>query len=115
MRGRTQQSNHDRWVSRSPDGAIRAFTPVFDGLWRNPGPPLPHCATLHAGYSRRDVMRLTSLAAAAIASLAFASTPVRADDYPARFVTMVSPYAAGGGADLIARVVAQKLTERLGR
>jgi tripartite-type tricarboxylate transporter receptor subunit TctC len=60
-------------------------------------------------------MRLNSLAAAAIASLPFVSTPLRADDYPARFVTMVSPYAAGGGADLIARMVAQKLTDRLGR
>jgi tripartite-type tricarboxylate transporter receptor subunit TctC len=60
-------------------------------------------------------MNLPSLAAAAIASLPFVSTPLCADDYPARFVTMVSPYAAGGGADLIARVVAQKLTDRLGR
>jgi tripartite-type tricarboxylate transporter receptor subunit TctC len=60
-------------------------------------------------------MKLISLAAATLASLPLVSTPLRAQDYPARFVTMVSPYAAGGGADLIARVVAQKLTERLGR
>jgi tripartite-type tricarboxylate transporter receptor subunit TctC len=60
-------------------------------------------------------MNLASLAAAILASLLFASTPLRADDYPAHFVTMVSPYVAGGGADLIARVVAQKLTDRLGR
>jgi tripartite-type tricarboxylate transporter receptor subunit TctC len=43
------------------------------------------------------------------------SSPARAQDYPARVVTMVSPYAAGGGADLLARVVAQKLGERLGK
>jgi tripartite-type tricarboxylate transporter receptor subunit TctC len=60
-------------------------------------------------------MKQASLAATAITSLLFAATPLRADDYPVRFVTMVSPYAAGGGADLIARVVAQKLTDRLGR
>jgi tripartite-type tricarboxylate transporter receptor subunit TctC len=60
-------------------------------------------------------MKLASLAAVAVASLPFVSTPACAQDYPVRFVTMVSPYAAGGGADLIARVVAQKLTERLGR
>jgi tripartite-type tricarboxylate transporter receptor subunit TctC len=45
----------------------------------------------------------------------FVSSLARAQDYPARFVTMVSPYAAGGGADLLARVVAQKLTDRLGK
>jgi tripartite-type tricarboxylate transporter receptor subunit TctC len=60
-------------------------------------------------------MKLASLAAAATASLLFVSSPAGAQDYPARFVTMVSPYAAGGGADLLARVVAQKLTDRLGK
>jgi tripartite-type tricarboxylate transporter receptor subunit TctC len=36
-----------------------------------------------------------------------------AQDYPTRSVTVVAPYAAGGGADLIARLLARKLTERL--
>jgi tripartite-type tricarboxylate transporter receptor subunit TctC len=39
----------------------------------------------------------------------------RAQDYPARPVTVVAPYAAGGGADLIARLMAQKLADRLGQ
>jgi tripartite-type tricarboxylate transporter receptor subunit TctC len=60
-------------------------------------------------------MTLGRLCAAAVAGLLFVSSPAGAQDYPARFVTMVSPYAAGGGADLLARVVAQKLTERLGK
>ncbi|HEY6255950.1 MAG TPA: tripartite tricarboxylate transporter substrate binding protein [Xanthobacteraceae bacterium] len=59
-------------------------------------------------------MRLARLAACLVASLLF-SPLARAQDYPRRNVTMVSPFAAGGGADLIARVVAQKLTERLGK
>ena len=41
--------------------------------------------------------------------------PAVAETYPARPVTLVAPYAAGGGADLIARLMAQKLGERLGR
>ena len=38
---------------------------------------------------------------------------VAAQNYPTRPVTIVSPYAAGGGADLVARLMAQKLGERL--
>jgi tripartite-type tricarboxylate transporter receptor subunit TctC len=50
----------------------------------------------------------------ALAALAFAHCAA-AETYPARPVTLVAPYAAGGGADLIARLLAQKLGERLGR
>jgi len=60
-------------------------------------------------------MKLGWFCAAAVASLPFVSTLACGEDYPVRFVTMVSPYAAGGGADLLARVVAQKLTDRLGK
>jgi len=37
-----------------------------------------------------------------------------AESYPARPVTIVVPYAAGGGIDVIARLLAQRLTEDLG-
>jgi tripartite-type tricarboxylate transporter receptor subunit TctC len=36
----------------------------------------------------------------------------RCSGYPSRPVTVVVPYAAGGGLDLVARVLAQKLSER---
>jgi len=49
-----------------------------------------------------------------LALIAYAQ-PARAQDYPTRPVTLVAPYAAGGGADLLARLMAQKLTERLGQ
>jgi tripartite-type tricarboxylate transporter receptor subunit TctC len=38
-----------------------------------------------------------------------------AEDYPARAVTVISPYAAGGGIDLLARLLAARLEQRLGR
>lgn len=38
-----------------------------------------------------------------------------ADDYPSRAVTMIVPWAPGGAVDTVARVVAPKLSERLGK
>ncbi len=49
-------------------------------------------------------------------SLSFASTLARASqDYPNRPVRVLVGFAAGGATDLIARTVAQKLTERTGQ
>jgi len=38
-----------------------------------------------------------------------------AQDYPARPVRMIDPFSPGGSTDILARICAQKLTERLGR
>jgi tripartite-type tricarboxylate transporter receptor subunit TctC len=38
-----------------------------------------------------------------------------AQSFPSRTVTIVSPYQAGGTSDIIARILAQKLSERLGQ
>jgi tripartite-type tricarboxylate transporter receptor subunit TctC len=49
-------------------------------------------------------------------ALAFAvASPQRADaqDYPARPVTIVVPFAAGGGTDILARMLAAKFEQRL--
>jgi tripartite-type tricarboxylate transporter receptor subunit TctC len=53
--------------------------------------------------------------ALALTFLALAALPTRSQDYPARPVTLVVPYAAGGGLDVLARQLAQKLTDRLGK
>ena len=47
--------------------------------------------------------------------LAAPSGPAGAQDYPTRAVTIVNPFAPGGGTDLLARMVAQKLEQRLGQ
>jgi tripartite-type tricarboxylate transporter receptor subunit TctC len=38
-----------------------------------------------------------------------------AQDYPTHSVTILVPFAPGGGTDLIARAVGQKLEQRLGQ
>jgi tripartite-type tricarboxylate transporter receptor subunit TctC len=60
-------------------------------------------------------MRTTSRAALLGLALLAAPAAARAEDYPARPVTVVSPYAAGGGIDLLARLLASRLEQRLGR
>lgn len=44
-----------------------------------------------------------------------ACSGANADEFPPRTVTIVSPYQAGGTSDIIARVLAQKLSERWGK
>ena len=48
---------------------------------------------------------------AAVFAVTLASAPVLAEDYPAKPITLVSPYAAGGGNDFVARTVARGLGE----
>ncbi len=43
------------------------------------------------------------------------ATPIHAQTWPARTITLVVPFAAGGGTDAIGRVVAEKLAARLGQ
>jgi tripartite-type tricarboxylate transporter receptor subunit TctC len=42
-------------------------------------------------------------------------TRVRAQDYPARPVTVIVPFAPGGGVDQMARLISGKLEQRLGK
>jgi tripartite-type tricarboxylate transporter receptor subunit TctC len=58
---------------------------------------------------RLGVPLLTLTVVAALA------TPAQAQQYPSRAVTVVVPFAAGGGSDLLARLVTQKLEARLGK
>jgi tripartite-type tricarboxylate transporter receptor subunit TctC len=44
-----------------------------------------------------------------------AAVSARADDFPIHTVVIVSPYQAGGSSDIIARILAQKLSERWGK
>jgi len=61
----------------------------------------------------RILVRSAALFAAGLALVQIPSA--RADDYPSRAVTMIVPWAPAGAVDTVARIVAPKLSERLGK
>jgi len=65
-----------------------------------------------AASRRRCAVRRVAAALLALASL---TAPVLAQDYPARPVKIIVPFAAGGPADLYARMVGRRLQEALGQ
>lgn len=68
-------------------------------------PPSP------ANTQRRDLLRRV----AALSLLPATLGTSWAQTYPSRMVTIVNPYGPGAGVDPVARLVAQKLGERLGQ
>ena len=57
------------------------------------------------------LFRVAALAAAFLAGIACTS----AADYPAHPITLVVPYTAGGGNDVIARIGAERMSANLGQ
>jgi tripartite-type tricarboxylate transporter receptor subunit TctC len=60
---------------------------------------------------RRQFLNLV----AGVAALPVVPRIARAETYPSRPVRIIVPFAAGGGTDITARVIAQWLSERLGQ
>src|SRR5438876_11015001 len=60
-------------------------------------------------------MRMFAMTRAVVLIALFAAVfPARAQDYPSRPITLIVPYAAGGGNDLMARSAAEKMSKTLG-
>jgi len=74
----------------------------------------------HAAFTRPTCMRAMGAAARATTAIllfaAVALSPAHGEgDYPTRPVTLIVPYAAGGVADVGMRIIADKLSDRLGQ
>ncbi|HJY77321.1 MAG TPA: tripartite tricarboxylate transporter substrate binding protein [Burkholderiales bacterium] len=50
-----------------------------------------------------------------ILSVLFACAASGADEYPARAVRVIVPFAPGGGTDIVARILGQRLSQKLGQ
>jgi tripartite-type tricarboxylate transporter receptor subunit TctC len=61
----------------------------------------------HPGLTRRSLL--------GGATLALIGSQVRAEDYPNRTIRLVVPWAPGGVADIVARLISDRLTAQLGQ
>jgi tripartite-type tricarboxylate transporter receptor subunit TctC len=71
--------------------------------------------SLRTAVPSRPNRRTILLGAAALGSLPLLSRQARADSWPTRPVRFVVPFAAGGTTDILARVVAAKISEEFGQ
>jgi tripartite-type tricarboxylate transporter receptor subunit TctC len=65
--------------------------------------------------TRFDIARRLSAALFALTAALAVAGPAQAQDWPQRPVRIIGPYAAGGNADVLARLTAQRLSEAFGQ
>src|SRR5262245_50522723 len=68
-----------------------------------------------AATARSIVRALPGVVLSALLAGAGSIESARAQSYPSRPITLVVPFAPGGGTELLARTVSQRLEQRLGK
>src|SRR5262245_34240433 len=69
----------------------------------------------HAVQPRDRISRLPARLLVAAVCVCLVSFAAAAQDYPNRPITLMVPFPAGGGVDVVGRIVAEKLTAALGQ
>ncbi len=64
---------------------------------------------------RREILKFSAATILAMAAVGSTSTEAFAQDWPSQTITFVVPFSPGGSNDVIARFLAQELTESLGQ
>jgi tripartite-type tricarboxylate transporter receptor subunit TctC len=93
-------------MKRLASSLIPSFTPTQGVHSRNPG-----FIEKHRVFARRQFLQFAGAAAAAPALPRLAS----ALEYPSRPVRLIAAFPAGGTSDIIARLIGQRLSDRLGQ
>src|SRR3954452_9852902 len=111
-------SGHDR-ARQARDHGLRRRGPLQEagcapegGVTPEPDKPAPICCSSVNDTSWR--LQMHAVLAIAVAIFLAAAAPAHAQDWPQRRVTIVVPFAAGGSADLLARILQQHMQVKFG-
>ncbi|MEA3069414.1 MAG: hypothetical protein QOD29_860, partial [Alphaproteobacteria bacterium] len=88
--------------------------PIADERFENRSTPCQQLSASAPEISRRQLLQLLNLIAGAAALPVFPRLG-RAETYPSRPVRIIVGFPPGGAADVTARLIAQRLSERLGQ
>src|SRR5262245_62866930 len=105
------------WLSpgRTPERRTPWLSPGRTPNVGHPGSRPVGCPSIAVLPSRRGTMKSVVAFVACLLSAVPVKAWAQADDYPARTVTFMCPFPAGGGTDILTRLLAQELQDKLKR
>ena len=67
------------------------------------------------GIKHTQLFKILGILFASSILLTLPAAAIAADTYPTKTIRLIVPFAAGGGTDLVGRIIAPRLSERLGK
>jgi tripartite-type tricarboxylate transporter receptor subunit TctC len=114
----TQRTSRERFLPKQGGFETRPYTGMFDRSDRMALPSCSTCVRIRKMQERTTLglfQRLWCAAMFATLVAALGAAAAAAQSYPTRPIRLVVPFAAGGPADFLGRVVGQRLGEVLGQ
>src|SRR3954470_5807966 len=112
-------SGHDR-ARQARDHGLRRRGPLQEAGRTSKGGVTPELDRTGIRMARSGVsdtswrLQMHAVLAIAVAAILAVAAPAHAQDWPQRPVTIVVPFAAGGSADLLARILQQHMQVKFG-